>query len=196
MSGLLLHTLIVHFYSSILVILASIVNDGSQLVEIALASRLLLLFSIPAQVLESVLLPRYAAAVDSLTAMKILRDGALVFIGGAALGVIIIFTAPVYVPLLFGSAASAAVPVVQVMLLQIPVSLLTSVLTVALFARRDTLRLSFAYGIAAVVQLSVALLLASRDASVSSAIVLSEAVFAVGTLFAVFTWREPKGDAR
>ncbi len=196
LSGLLLHTLVVHFYSSILVILASIVDGGAQLVEIALASRLLLLFSIPAQVLESVLLPRYAAAVDALTSRRVLRDAAVVVGGGIAAGAVIVVAAPFYVPLLFGVAAAEAVPAVQVILLQIPVSLLTSVLTVVLFARRDTLRLGAAYGVAAVVQLLVALFLASQDRSIAPAIVVSEVVFAVGTSIAVFSWRIREREER
>lgn len=191
LSGLLIYTLVVHFYSSILVILAASTRNAENLIDIALATRLLLLFSIPGQILESVLLPRYARAVGGLTRRRIIRDAGAAVLGGLGLVLAVVGTAPWYVPILFGGEATRSITTVQVLLLQLPVSLLTTVLTIVLFARRQTIRLGVCYGAAAIVQVALALSLSSHGAPMMAfAIVGSEIVFAV--LLMVIVLRKPQ----
>jgi O-antigen/teichoic acid export membrane protein len=170
----------VHVYASILLLLAAALRHGDNLVEVALATRLLLLFSIPTQVLESVLLPRYAALAQQLTVKRIVRDSGVAFVAGVVFAAALIVAAPLYVPLLFGPDASGSVGTVQAAVLQVPISLVTSVLTVDLLARRRSAGLTVAYMVAAAVQAGLAVWFASSGAELMvQAIVWSELVLAV-----------------
>jgi O-antigen/teichoic acid export membrane protein len=178
--GLFGYTLSVHVYASILLLLAAALRHGDNLVEVALATRLLLLFSIPTQVLESVLLPRYAALAQQLTVKRIVRDSGVAFVAGVVFAAALIVAAPLYVPLLFGPDASGSVGTVQAAVLQVPISLVTSVLTVDLLARRRSAGLTVAYMVAAAVQAGLAVWFASSGAELMvQAIVWSELVLAV-----------------
>lgn len=184
--GLFGYTLTVHFYASVLLILSSVLSGGSNLVAIALATRLLLIFSIPAQILESILLPRYSRRVrDEGFSRRVLRDAALGFVVGSVACGALIIAAPLYVPLLFGAAADDAVGTVQAVVLQVPVSIATSVLSAGLLARRRSLGLSIAYLSAAVIQVIWAISFASSGpVQMGLAIVVSEAGLAVGAMIA------------
>lgn len=182
-AGLFGYTLTVHIYSSTLLILSSIVGTASSLVSIALATRLLLIFSIPGQILEAILLPRYAAVSLLDLRRRAIRDAALAFAGGTVAATALILLAPFYVVLLFGSAASSSIETVQHVLVQIPISLATSVLAAALLAGRRSVGLTTAYALAALAQIAWVLLSAASGPELMAyAIVVSEIVLLTGAI--------------
>lgn len=184
--GLFGYTLTVHFYASVLLILSSTLSGGANLVDIALATRLLLIFSIPAQIIESILLPRYArrSGSDGFRG-RVLRDAVLGFVAGCIACAALVVAAPIYVPLLFGPSAEGAVGTVQSVVLQVPISIATSVLSAGLLARRRSLGLTIAYMSAAVIQVIWAVSFASSGPErMGLAIVVSEIGLALGAMVA------------
>lgn len=189
--SLAFYTVILHGYSSSLIILARSLNGGSYFVEVALATRLLLLMVIPAQILGSLLLPRYSARVASQSLqISVWRDAFVALGAGLLIFATVASTANWVVPLLFGAGASSSVPGVQIIAAQVPLAMVSTVLTALLLANKNFGILSVTYCCALVAQILCGLGFArlSAGAFVFS-IVVSEAVFVALLLIATLWLR-------
>lgn len=134
--SLALFTVVLHAYSSCLIILSQNLDQGQHFIDVALSTRLLLIMVIPAQVLGSLLLPRYSKVSHNDLGHDLKRHLAMAFTAGCAITFAVWLTADSVVPILFGSEAEGSVLSVQVISVQVPLSLVSTVLVAALLAHK------------------------------------------------------------
>ena len=177
-------TIVVHAYSACLLIISGIVDGGSHLTGIGLATRVLLLLVIPAQILGSMLLPRYWR--QSPTRRHVLAWATVAFAVGIVASVASALMAPIYVPLMFGADAVPFVPLVQIIGLQVPLSLATTVLSAYYLssARYVTLAVCYLLGLGVQIGCALAFAEASSEVFVTS-ILISELAFTVALIAAL-----------
>lgn len=178
------YTVIVHAYSSALIIMAQNFGGGSQLVEVALATRVLLLLFIPAQLLGSLLLPRFSRGPVSMKTMAASLATALLV--GALMSVAVHLTAQWFVPLMFGPEAQDSVTSIERISLQLPLYLASTVLIAYFLSAGRYVMLARLYLFALLVQIALGYLLRDYDADVFVlSVVCSEWIFVLSLLVAL-----------
>lgn len=170
------YTIILHGYSSCLIIMAQNFGGSSLLVDVALATRVLLLLVIPSQLLGSLLLPRYSRAVVSLPRLCGHMMSALL-VGGLITLFVHLF-AGWFVPLMFGQEAIGSVGTVEMISVQVPLSLASTVLVTFFLASGRFKTVAFTYAAALCAQLSLGYFLRDSPSNMFVvALVLSEWIF-------------------
>lgn len=188
------YTIILHAYSSALIIMAQNFGGGAYLVEVALATRVLLLLVIPGQLLGSLLLPRYSRRQATLKGVSAHVSLALLF--GVLMSLAVHLTADWFVPLMFGVEARSSVAAVEAISLQLPLSLASTVLIAYFLAAGRYVMLARLYLLALIVQISVGMLLRDLDAMIFVlCLVASEWVFVLALLVALLLHRADQAPA-
>ncbi|BCW72565.1 oligosaccharide flippase family protein [Arthrobacter sp. NicSoilB8] len=178
------YTLIVHAYSSALIIMAQNFGGGSHLVEVALSTRVLLLLFIPAQLLGSLLLPRFSRGTVSMKIMAACIAAALIF--GALMSTAVHLTARWFVPLMFGPDSQGSVASIEQISLQLPLFLASTVLIAYFLAAARYGLLARLYFLALLVQIAIGYLLRDSEAAVFVlSVVFSEWIFVMSLLVAL-----------
>lgn len=178
------YTVILHGYSSCLIIMAQNFGGGSQLVDVALATRVLLLLVIPAQLLGSLLLPRYSRAAVSMRTLC-LHTVAVLILGGFV-SLVVHLSAKWFVPLMFGPESVDSVRAVEAISLQVPLSLASTVLIAFLLAAGRFSTLAGIYAAVLAVQIGLGFYLRNFESSeFVMALVLSEWIFVLLLLTAL-----------
>lgn len=178
------YTVILHAYSSALIIMAQNLGGGAQFVEVALATRVMLLLVIPAQLLGSLLLPRYSRRHVSLRSVS--GNVALAMLLGVVMSLVVHFTAGWFVPLMFGADSQSSVRSVEMISLQLPLSLASSVLIAFFLAVGKYAMLARLYLLALAVQIAFGLVLREQEAAVFVlSLVASEWIFVLALLVAL-----------
>lgn len=169
---LAIYTLIVHAYSTSLLILSAALAGGAHLVDTSVATRLLLILVIPAQVLGTIVLPRYVGQRP-----KLLRDVSIGFAAGSLIAAFVFITAPVGVPLMFGVEAETSVGAVRTIATQVPFAIATTVMLSRVLAAGRYMLAALTYLVALIIQVSLCFVLRQYSTEVFVlSIVLSEAV--------------------
>lgn len=178
------YTLIVHAYSSALIIMAQNFGGGTHLVDVALATRVLLLLFIPAQLLGSLLLPRFSRGPVSMKIMAASVAVALTF--GALMSVAVHLTADWFVPLMFGPESLGSVEAIKRISLQLPLFLASTVLIAYFLAVGRYVLLARLYLFALLVQIALGYVLRDHEAVVFVlSVVFSEWIFVMSLLVAL-----------
>lgn len=176
------YTIALYAYYNVLLVTVSIVGTSAALNDVAVATRVAAIFTIPATSVTAVLLPRFAADAR----LRWHRFAGLGAAAGAACAAVIIAASPALIPALFGPEAAGAVGATQILMLEMPIGLANGVLA-ALVLGRGKYRSAFvAYAAAVAVQVLAVLALAHRSsAAMSSSFVASSLVlFALLVTFA------------
>lgn len=178
------YTVVLHAYASALIIMAQNVGGGVQFVDVALATRVQLLLVIPAQLLGSLLLPRYARRQATLRSLC--GHLALAMIFGACISIAVHLSASWFVPLMFGPDSLSSVGAVEAISVQLPLSLASSVLIAFFLAAGKYVMLARLYLLALAVQIAVGFLFRDYEASVFVlSLVASEWIFVLALLAAL-----------
>lgn len=187
-AALAAYTVIVHAYSSALIIMAQTFGGGTQLVDVALATRILLLLFIPAQLLGSLLLPRYARGYTTMRALAVSIAAALVV--GGLMSVAVHFTAEWFVPIMFGPESAGSVTSVTRISLQLPLYLASTVLIAYFLAAGRYIMLARLYAVALLAQVIFGYVLRHEVADLFVlSVVLSEWIFVCCLLVALLVGR-------
>lgn len=187
--SLALFTIILHAYSSCLIIFSQNLDGGRHFVEVALSTRILLIMVIPAQILGSLLLPRYAKAFLDNHSVTWARHAIAAGLAGCVLAGMAFATAGFFIPLLFGANALGSVASVQVIAFQVPLSLVSTVLVSVLLARKRYGTVGFVYLLALCAQIIACFLLANAPTPEFICSLLIGEVLFVGLLVTVLRLR-------
>lgn len=180
------YTVIVHAYSSALIIMAQNFGGGSQLVDVALATRVNLLLFIPAQLLGSLLLPRFSRGAVSMKRMAASVGAALLVGGLMSTGVQL--TAEWFVPLMFGPESKGSVDSIEQISLQLPLYLASTVLIAYFLAAGRYAMLARLYMFALIIQVAMGYALRDYHAPVFVlSVVFSEWIFVLSLLAALLS---------
>lgn len=186
--ALAVYTIILHGYASCLIIMAQNFGGGSQLVDVALATRVLLLLVIPAQLLGSLLLPRYSRECVSIKTLC-LHVVTVVLLGGLV-SLVVHLSARWFVPLMFGPESVQSIRAVEVISVQVPFSLASTVLIAFFLAAGRFSTLAGMYAIVLALQVGLGYLLRNFESSVFvMSLVLSEAIFVL--ILIATLWLKP-----
>lgn len=131
--GFLGYTLANHASSTAPLLMTAFVGSAAVVGQYSVAHRLLLLAVAPAQVLASVLLPRFSRTPGALRGDLWGPVSALVVLTAGASSALVVFASPVTTAL-FGAAAGSATPAVQLVGVFIPLSYTSLLFTTALLA--------------------------------------------------------------
>ncbi|WP_208709749.1 hypothetical protein [Sinomonas sp. R1AF57] len=183
--GLALFTVLVHAYSSLLIVFAQYGPTPELLVQASVATRVLLLLVIPSQILGGIVLPRLVGSAKSKLSLIL---GAP-FLVGLLIAFCSYFAAPTYVPLLFGESSMGSVAAVQAISWQVPFSMASSVLLAYLLSKGRYWLSSGIQLIGLLVQLAACWALAARGAELYVfSIVVSEIALVLLLIFARLLW--------
>lgn len=178
------YTVVLHGYSSCLIIMAQNFGGGSLLVDVALATRVLLLLVIPGQLLGSLLLPRYSRASVSLRTLCFHLVAALIV--GGLITIFVHLCAEWFVPLMFGPESLNSVSAVEMISVQVPLSLASTVLVTFFLATGRFATVALIYAAALIAQLGLGFWLGEFHSEVFvMALVLSEWIFVLMLLSAL-----------
>jgi O-antigen/teichoic acid export membrane protein len=181
-------TTIVHSYSSLLLIMAAFLAGGSLLVDTSVATRFLLLLVLPAQILGSMLLPRYAKLT---TRPNLLRHGLVALCAGIFIATGVSVTANWFVPALLGSDASASVGAVIALAWQVPFSLMSTIYTSYFLGKGEYQKVFGIYAVALLFLIALAVYSCNFGSVLYvSSLVASEIVFVILLIVTEYFWRK------
>lgn len=168
-------TTVVHAYSSALLILAAFLTSGSLLIDTSVATRFLLLLVLPAQILGSMLLPRYARLVER---PRLLTHALVAFLAGVFIAGVTTVVAEGVVPFLLGPEAVGSVSSVVVLGWHVPFALASTIYSSYFLSRGRYHTVFVLYTVALIVLVVCALVLSpwGSEAYVAS-LVVSEIAF-------------------
>ncbi|MBM7459457.1 oligosaccharide flippase family protein [Rhodococcus coprophilus] len=170
---LIVQALVVHAYASCLTIGGSYLLAESEFVILSTALRIQMLLLIPANILQTVLLPLFVRHEYSILRVFLVTVGASIFVP-----LVVFISGESILEFVYGGEAGASAPALMVLSLQIPLAYGATVVLTSLVAEGAYGRTTTFYVVALIVQI-VSLIALARGGATSSAIslLISESLF-------------------